>query len=336
MPPAAADYVVIESTYGDRLHGKRPDYVAQLTAVIQETLDRGGNVVIPSFAVGRTQELLYLLRTIKAENLIQNHDGFPVYVDSPLAVEATNIYSGGMTEYYDDETLALLKDGINPIQFPDLKLSVTSDDSKMINFDKTPKVILSASGMCEAGRIRHHLKHNLWRADSTILFVGYQTEGTIGRKLLDGAPFVKLFGEEVAVHARIATLSGISGHADRDMLLSWLQHLQTPPETVFVNHGNDTVCDSFAESIQETCHFHAVAPYSGDCYDLADGVCLAKGKIVKVHKETEGRQRADAVYDRLTAALARLQRIVATARGRANKDLARLADQIHAICDKFE
>ena len=336
VPPAAADYVVIESTYGDRLHGKRPDYVAQLTAVIQETLDRGGNVVIPSFAVGRTQELLYLLRTIKAENLIQNHDGFPVYVDSPLAVEATNIYSGGMTEYYDDETLALLKDGINPIQFPDLKLSVTSDDSKMINFDKTPKVILSASGMCEAGRIRHHLKHNLWRADSTILFVGYQTEGTIGRKLLDGAPFVKLFGEEVAVHACIATLSGISGHADRDMLLSWLQHLQTPPETVFVNHGNDTVCDSFAESIAETCHFHAVAPYSGDCYDLADGACLAKGKIVKVHKETEGRQRADAVYDRLTAALARLQRIVAASRGRANKDLARLADQIHAICDKFE
>ena len=168
------------------------------------------------------------------------------------------------------------------------------------------------------------------------MFVGYQTEGTIGRKLLDGAPFVKLFGEEVAVHARIATLSGISGHADRDMLLSWLQHLQTPPETVFVNHGNDTVCDSFAESIAETCHFHAVAPYSGDCYDLADGACLAKGKIVKVHKEAEGRQRADAVYDRLTAALARLQRIVAASRGRANKDLARLADQIHAICDKFE
>lgn len=334
--PTAADYVVIESTYGDRLHGKRPNYVEQLTAVIQETLDRGGNVVIPSFAVGRTQELLYLLRTIKEENLIKNHEHFPVYVDSPLAVEATNIYSGGMTEYYDEETLALLESGINPIQFPDLKLSVTSDDSKMINFDKTPKVILSASGMCEAGRIRHHLKHNLWRSDSTILFVGYQTEGTIGRKLLDGAPFVKLFGEDVAVHARIATLSGISGHADRDMLLAWLKNLQAPPETVFVNHGNDTVCDSFAESIQEECLFHAVAPYSGDCYDLADGVCLAKGRIVKIRKETEGRQRADAVYDRLTAALARLQRLVAVSRGRANKDLARLTDQIHAICDKFE
>lgn len=334
--PEHADYVVIESTYGDRLHGERPDYIAQLTAIIQETLDRGGNVVIPSFAVGRTQELLYLLRTIKAEHRIQNHDHFPVYVDSPLAVEATNIYSGDMTDYFDGETLALLNKGINPIRFPDLKLSVTSDDSKQINFDKTPKVILSASGMCEAGRIRHHLKHNLWRTDSTILFVGYQTDGTIGRKLLDGAPFVKLFGEDVAVRAEIATLSGISGHADKNMLLSWLKNLKEPPQTVFVNHGNDAVCDSFAESVETECRFRAIAPYSGDCYDLADGTCLAKGRIVKIHKETEGRRRADAVYDRLLSALQRLQKLIAASRGRANKDLARLADQIHAICDKWE
>lgn len=334
--PAQADYVVVESTYGDRMHGERPDYIGQLTAVIQETLDRGGNVVIPAFAVGRTQELLYLLRTIKTEHLIKGHDGFPVYVDSPLAVEATNIYSGDMRAYFDRETLELLDKGINPIQFPDLRLSVSADDSKLINFDDTPKVILSASGMCEAGRIRHHLKHNLWREDSTILFVGYQTEGTIGRKLLEGAPFVKLFGESVAVHARIASLSGISGHADRDMLLDWLGHLQAPPESVFVNHGNDTVCDSFAEKIHEQLGFAAVAPYSGDSYDLVTGECLAKGKIQKIRKETEGRRRADAVYDRLLAALQRLQGLIANGRGRPNKELARLADQIHALCDKWE
>ena len=176
--PPVADYVVIESTYGDRTHGARPDYTEQLTEILQETFDRGGNVVIPSFAIGRTQEMLYLIRNIKEQGLIKNHANFSVYVDSPLAVEATNIYSSGLTDYYDTETLDLLEQGIDPIRFNGLKLSVTSDDSKMINFDESPKVILSASGMCEAGRIRHHLKHNLWRADSTILFVGYQSEGT--------------------------------------------------------------------------------------------------------------------------------------------------------------
>ena len=192
--PENADYVVIESTYGDRLQGPRPDYLGQLTAILQDTFDRGGNVVIPSFAIGRTQELLYLLRTIKEQNLIRGHENFPVYVDSPLAVEATKIYSCGLTGYYDKETLTLLNQGIDPIIFPDLKLSVTSDESKLINADKIPKVILSASGMCEAGRIRHHLKHNLWRSDSTVLFVGYQSNGTIGRKLVDGASSVRFFG----------------------------------------------------------------------------------------------------------------------------------------------
>ncbi|MBP3927865.1 MAG: MBL fold metallo-hydrolase, partial [Clostridium sp.] len=194
--PPYADYVIIESTYGDRIHGVRPDYVSQLTEILQETLDRGGNLVIPSFAIGRTQEMLYLIRIIKERSLIQGHDDFPVYVDSPLAVEATKIYQNGLFSYYDQETLDLLAQGINPISFPGLKLSITSEESKMINFDPAPKVILSASGMCEAGRIRHHLKHNLWREDSTVLFVGYQAEGTLGRKLINGADSVKLFGEQ--------------------------------------------------------------------------------------------------------------------------------------------
>ena len=233
--PPYADYVVIESTYGDRIHGIRPDYVSQLTEILQETLDRGGNLVIPSFAIGRTQEMLYLIRIIKERSLIQGHDDFPVYVDSPLAVEATKIYQNDLFSYYDQETLDLLAQGINPISFPGLKLSITSEESKMINFDPAPKVILSASGMCEAGRIRHHLKHNLWREDSTVLFVGYQAEGTLGRKLINGADSVKLFGEQIQVQCRIASLAGISGHADRDMLLGWLGSVTPAPKQVYLS-----------------------------------------------------------------------------------------------------
>ena len=151
-----ADYVVCESTYGDRLHSEHPDYVKELTEVIQRTLDRGGNVVIPAFAVGRTQELLYYIRIIKERNLIRNHADFPVVVDSPLAIEATNIYSSEIYDYFDDEAIRLIRSGVNPVAFPGLKVSVSSNESKMINEDMTPKIIISASGMCEAGRIRHH------------------------------------------------------------------------------------------------------------------------------------------------------------------------------------
>lgn len=332
--PQSADYVVIESTYGDRVHGARPDYVAQLTSVLQRTFDRGGNVVIPSFAVGRTQELLYLIRTIKDAGLVKNHDGFPVYVDSPLSVEATNIYAGDLYGYYDEETIALLRDGINPIYFKDLKRSVTSDESKLINADNIPKVIISASGMCEAGRIRHHLKHNLWRPECTVLFVGYQTDGTIGRKLLDGASEVKLFGEDVEVRAEITNLDGISGHADRDMLLGWLGGLS--PKRVFVNHGDDAVCDAFAEAVTERYGFTATAPYSGDVYDLVSGECVEKRIPTRKEKKKAAARRADAVYERLLSAGRRLMAIITRSRGGANKDLAKMTDQINALCDKFE
>ncbi len=333
--PENADYVVIESTYGDRLHGARADYQSQLTDILQQTFDRGGNVVIPSFAIGRTQELLYLLRTIKNSGAVRGHEGFPVYVDSPLAVEATRIYSAGLTGYYDKQTLELLAQGIDPIAFPDLRLSVTSDESKLINFDKTPKVILSASGMCEAGRIRHHLKHNLWRADSTILFVGYQSGGTLGRKLVDGAVSVKLFGEEIAVHADIREMDGISGHADRDMLLNWLGSMDQKPKQVFVNHGDDTVCDSFVNTVESRLGFPAVAPYSGDGYDLLTGECFQKGIVTRVQKGS-GRKRANEVYERLIKAGKRLTRLIEAMKGASNKELAKLTDQIDALCEKFK
>lgn len=183
----SADYVVMESTYGNRLHDTPPDYAVELAKVINATFTRGGNLVIPAFSVGRTQEMLYFIRRIKTENLLPEHPNFEVYIDSPLAVEATNVFHENISDCFDEEAMELISAGINPIKFPGLRVAVSSDESKMINFDKKPKVIISASGMCEAGRIRHHLKHNLWRSDSTVLFVGYQVPGTLGYALLNGA-----------------------------------------------------------------------------------------------------------------------------------------------------
>ena len=333
--PPNADYVVIESTYGDRLHGVRPDYAAQLSQLLEDTFRQGGNLVIPAFAIGRTQELLYLLRIIKERRLVRDFPDFPVYLDSPLAVEATRIYQNDLFEYYDQETLDLLKKGINPIDFPDLRLSVTPEDSKAINFDPTPKVIISASGMCEAGRIRHHLKHNLWRGESTILFVGYQSEGTLGRKVVEGAETVRLFGEEISVHARIATLEGTSGHADRNMLLGWLQSMEKTPKMVFVNHGDDSVCDVFAESVGRTLNRTAIAPFSGDEYDLITGECTAKAKVVRATRVSEGRRRANAAFDRLVSSGKRLMSVIQASKGLSNKELGRFADQINSLCERY-
>ncbi len=337
--PPDADYVIIESTYGDRLHGERPDYVSQMTRIIQETLDRGGNLVIPAFAVGRTQELLYLIRQIKSDGLIKGHGDFPVYVDSPLAVEATNIYSNtaGLTSYYDNETLKIIESGVNPLTFKGLRLSITSDESKAVNLDTEPKVILSASGMCEAGRIRHHLKHNLWRPECTILFVGYQSEGTLGRRIINREPFVRLFSEEIAVKAHVETLAGISGHADRDMLANWLGSMKTPPAKVFVNHGDDKVCEGFAELITNRFGIPAEAPYSGDEFDLITGECTARGEIVRVSKtKVEKVRRNSASYEKLQAALARLTGIVERYRHALPKDIMNLAGMINSICTKIE
>ena len=240
-----------------------------------------------------------------------------------------------MFSFYDEESLALLNQGINPIAFPNLLLSVTSDESKMINFDMTPKVILSASGMCEAGRIRHHLKHNLWRRESTVLFVGYQSEGTVGRKLIDGAASVKLFGEEIAVHANIVTIAGISGHADREMMLDWLKKMPNPPKKIYVNHGDDSVTDFFGDYLERSLGVPAVAPFPGDEFDLTTGECSAKGVIRKVTKVTDGRRKANAAFDRLLAAGKRLLDVINISKGLSNKELAKFTDQINSLCDKY-
>lgn len=331
-----ADIVVMESTYGDRSHGPRIDYVERLTGILQSTFDAGGNVVIPSFAVGRTQEMLYFLRKIKEDNLIKGHENFEVYVDSPLAVEATNIFNKNTNSCFDEEAMELVRKGINPISFPGLKLSLTSDESKAINFDLKPKVILSASGMCEAGRIRHHLKHNLWRKECTILFVGYQAAGTLGRTLLEGASSVKLFGELIDVKANIQKLDGVSGHADKEGLIKWVSSFDPKPEKVYVVHGEDKVCEIFAEYLRKELELDAVAPYTGAVYELESNKMIRQGDTNRIRPKKAMEKRASAVFARLVAAGQRLMYLISKSDNLANKDIAKFADQVNSLCDKWE
>jgi len=332
-----ADYVIMESTYGDRLHGDHPEYVQELARIIQSTLDRGGNLVIPSFAVGRTQQLLYYIRQIKEEKMVTGHGCFPVYVDSPLAIEATNVFNKNVVSCFDEEAMELIMEGINPLSFDGLKLSVTSDQSKAINFDRQPKVIISASGMCEAGRIRHHLKHNLWRKESVVLFIGYQALNTLGRALLEGAKEVKLFGESIQVKADIRRLEGMSGHADKAGLIRWVTAFEEKPKKVFVVHGEDQVCDLFADTLNRQYHLDASAPFSGAEFDLIRNEWIKKGEGIPVPKvETGKKKQPSGVYARLLAAGQRLMTVIKHNEGGANKDLAKFADQINSLCDKWD
>lgn len=340
-----ADYVIMESTYGNRNHENVPvDYAASLAEVIQKTFDRGGNVVIPSFAVGRTQELLYFIRQIKNQNLVHGHDNFQVVIDSPLAMEATEIFQSHYKDCYDEEAMALIASGINPITFPGLKRAVTSEESKQINFDKNCKVIISASGMCDAGRIKHHLKHNLWRDECTILFVGYQAVGTLGRALVEGAKEVKLFGETICVHAEIAQLPGISGHADQKGLIRWASSIMenSRPIQFFIVHGEDSSATGFAAVLEAMFGCKAMAPYSGTIYDLASarfikvttGIPVLKPELASVPGQSS--QKAFGIYQRLLAAGQRLLTVIKHNEGGTNKDLARFADQINSLCDKWD
>lgn len=333
------DYLVVESTYGDRYHEAVKDAKPILADCLQRALDRGGNIVIPSFAVGRTQEMLYLIREIKDEGLVKGHPSFPVYVDSPLANEATSVFLQSNPDCFDEETQALYKRGINPLVFPDLKISVSSEESKAINFDKAPKVIISASGMCEAGRIRHHLKHNLWRKENLILFVGYQAGGTLGRALLEGAKSVKLFGETVAVEAEIAEMPGISGHADKQGLLDWIAGFEKKPTHIFVNHGDEEACEAFTKCLREEFGHQADAPYSGTCYDLLTDspVTVTDGiRIRKPQRPTAKDSRAVKVFMRLIAACEKLLGVAKRSDGMPNKELAKFADQVEQLANKWD
>ena len=329
-----ADYVVMESTYGDRNHEIPESYVESLAQLIDDTFARGGNVIIPSFAVGRTQELLYFLREIKHQGLVKSFPSFQVCVDSPLAAEATRIYSGDLRGYLDEEAITVLQGGENLFTFPGLTLVQSTDESKALNMDKSSKVIISASGMCDAGRIRHHLKHNLWRKECTVVFVGYQGEGTLGRRLLDGVKSVKLFGEEIAVKARIVNFHGLSSHADRDGLLRWIGAFEPKPKEVFVVHGDKDVTEIYAQTLRER-GFSAHSANYEEVYDLLTGRIVAPG-IVLESKPVYVADSASPAYRRLEETGRRLMEVIAHNRGGANKDLAKFADQLRALIDKWD
>ncbi len=332
-----ADYVVTESTYGNRYHEKgEVNNIEYLADCIQRTFDRGGNVVIPSFAVGRTQEMLYFIREIKVRGLVTGHGDFPVYVDSPLANEATGIFLQADDHYFDDETRALIDQGINPLMSPGVQLSVTSEESKAINFNRQSKVIISASGMCEAGRIRHHLKHNLWRRECLILFVGYQAVGTTGRAIRDGAKKIKLFGEEIKVNAEISYLPGKSGHADKDGLIKWIQAFKEKPQTVIVNHGDPDAVEDYAACLRDEYGYNVLAPYSGTCFDMLTGQVVEMTAGVPVAKKAPRDARAMSAFDNLLNAVYALVEVAKACKGIPNKELGKFAGEIRSLAAKWE
>jgi metallo-beta-lactamase family protein len=331
-----ADYVVMESTYGDRNHTEVWSYTDDLAKIIDETMAQGGNVVIPSFAVGRTQELLYFIREIKDAKMVKSNPDFPVYIDSPLARQATQIFTGNLHGYLDEDALKLVADGTHMFNFTNLRMTETVDESRALNEDRTPKVIISASGMCDAGRIRHHLKHNLWRPECTVVFVGYQGEGTLGRTLLNGKESVKMFGEEITVRAKIVNYTGLSSHADRDHLLSWISDIKEPkPQHVFVVHGDREVAPFFAQTIQGM-GFTAHAPQYTEVYDLATCKQLETGYLPERKAKVMEGAKVSAAYERLVSVGRMVAEAIKRAKGRDNKSLANFAEQLKRDLEKWE
>ncbi len=287
----SADYLVMESTYGNRLHLKNDQKAQDFLRIVSETLNKGGTVVIPSFAVGRTQEILYEINNLKD---VKHDEEFereyktlmrtPVYVDSPLAISATEVFLENM-DLFDDETQKIIKSGDNPLEFPGLKFTRTADESKELNEKNESSIIISASGMCEVGRIKHHLKHNLWNPNSTILFVGYQAPGTLGRKIVDGAKQVKIFGEDIAVNARIEYIEGYSGHADQEWLLNFVYSFIDKPKHIFLVHGEPEGQVVLKDKIEETTEISVTIPDFGEKYELSDEINVIDK--VKARKASE-------------------------------------------------
>jgi metallo-beta-lactamase family protein len=300
-----ADYVVMESTYGNRLHMRNLEKANMFLDIVSETLDNGGTVVIPSFAVGRTQEILYEIDKLKDERgqdpeFAEKYNKLmraPVYVDSPLAISATEVFKKN-TDLFEEEIQEKMKSGDHPLEFPGLKFTVTADESKALNESNEPSIILSASGMCEVGRIKHHLKHNLWNPKSTILFVGYQAPGTLGRSIVDGAKKVKIFGEEIAVNARIEYIEGFSGHADQEWLLNFVYSFINKPKHIFLVHGEEEGQEVLKEKIEENAEIPVTIPDFGESYELTSESVVQLEESEQVKKYNEGFVKFD-VLDRI-------------------------------------
>lgn len=295
----SADYVFIESTYGNRDHVRSDNKADKFLEIIRSAKEKGGNVIIPSFAVGRTQEIIYELFKQHERNdeelkqLLQ----IPVYVDSPLAVSATEVFRNNL-DCFDEEAREYIKNGDNPLDFPGLRFTRSAEESKALNESKESLIIISASGMCEAGRIKHHLKHNLWRKESAIVFVGYQAEGTLGRRILDGAEKVRIFGEEINVDARVEMLEGLSGHADQTGLISWLKSFRQKPRNIFVVHGEEEAVKQFGDIIFSELDIVPITPEYGESFNVtADGVAPADRKADRRGKrERYGFRRLEIVH----------------------------------------
>lgn len=331
-----ADYLVLEGTYGDRVHelSTDADKEAELANVIRSALARGGNLVIPSFAVGRTQELLYYIKRILKKGVLPELADVPVYIDSPLGIEATKVYERCAKGYYDEEALEMAKDG-SPFDFPTLRVAQTADESRLINDIQGSKIIISSSGMADAGRIRHHLKHNLYRADSTVLFAGYQAQGTLGRALVDGAKKVKLFGEEVRINAAIVQIEGFSGHAGKDELIEWVKGISPKPRKVILVHGEEESLFSLEKALQAL-GYSTMIPSLGESYELAQGETQAAAvpapEVVDVRTKARGYK--------IQEQLALLQAIIARSSERRSPDMelkvSLLEADVRSLVDKWD
>jgi metallo-beta-lactamase family protein len=291
-------------------------------------------VIIPAFAVGRTQELLYFIREIKQKGLVTSVPNFPVYVDSPLAKAATTVFAGDLTGYIDEEAKELVEDGVRMLTFDDLHLTESSEESKALNADKMPKVIISASGMCDAGRIRHHLKHNLWRPECTVVFVGYQSQGSLGRRLLEGAPEVKLFGETIAVKAQMVNFPGLSSHAGLTGLLNWIQAFSPKPKQVFVVHGDADVVPQYVERLEKL-GFAVHGPELMEEYDLIENRMIKEGHT-PVKPQTQQEQGVTAQFKELQRQGQALLEAIAHNKGGTNKDLKGFAAELEALIKKWD
>ncbi|HHY90715.1 MAG TPA: MBL fold metallo-hydrolase [Clostridiales bacterium] len=283
-----ADILIIESTYGNRLHENTEERVHQLIRVINETAARGGTVVIPSFAVDRTQELIYELnKYYEYTEELETFMKIPIYIDSPMAVSATKVYQNN-PYCFDEESRKLILSGDDPFQFDNLFYVTSQEESMRLDKQPYPKVIIASSGMCTAGRVRHHLKHHLWKKKNSVLFVGFQAEGTLGRQLKNGAKKVKLLGEEVVVEAEIYSIDGFSGHADQKGLLEWLKGFKKFPHKVFIVHGEEEASEVFSKQIEETFRIKPVIPNMGYAFEIKDDVLYShSGEILEPIKKKE-------------------------------------------------
>ncbi len=342
------DYVITESTYGDRLHEKAVDPLRQLADIMNRTFARGGNVVIPAFAVGRTQEILYFIREILENDMVSYKD-FDVFVDSPLAEEATAVFEENTFGYYDAEAMKIIREGGHPLVFANLKMVIDVEESKLLNTNTRPAVIISASGMCSSGRIKHHLKHNLWRPECTVAFAGYQAEGTLGRSLIDGEKDVRIFGEDIHAAAEIVQLQDVSAHADRDGLVRWLNDDPDRPQAVFVVHGEDTAASGYAQMLRSEYGYEASAPYSGYVFDLLENRYIRaedpeealsgeeKKEMIRADREKEQDIAGQNKYYReLQEKGKELLRIIEKKKNAKNRELKKFLEELSRFVRRWE